>query len=723
MVDDAYAPLVPDRRMLNEVKFAARDFTSMADDLLRRLKVEYGTVYNDYATVQQGIMLRDLVAWAYAALIWYLDRAASDCFLATARTSAAIERLVEQLTYKMRPAAPASGPVTLIFPTGTSIGFEMKDRWKYSGPNGLLYESYAKVTQPLPIAPGGTLNVEVRQGESRILTYTSNGEKNQTYRLASVDPGRYLAYQKVEVWVDGSLWPEVDFLTFEAIPQYEISYMQNPPVVRFGDGIAGALPPVGAEIKIRYLIIDGDKGNVIADTIKTSVDKLIIAGQPVTFTVTNPDRISGGTNPEDPDSARRWAPQVFAARDSAITQPDYEALSNTFSDPTFGAVAKAYAINPKSSYDDIVTTDLLTQIDSLVTVFAADAAAIETSTNADAASAKALLVNIQSVLTGLETLRGEMYGWAAAAQNYTDSARLGSVDVYSRLLVVTNQGAVVTNGIQTLINDVNSGLSPSEIVERLNSLLVAANSALSEAQQAQTGVLTIQGALDSAAAPLDDLVEALDSGGTMDTSIQSMSSDAESISTLLDQIAADLAQLTGDSAALLLGVEGLIADIRLRISELFSDDCLSNYVQVPILALDLDGNYVAPSIGLMDALQTFLNARKEVTQVVEVVDGSLNLVPANITINAMVRSGYVPDELRSQIAATVRRLMKGRDFNQPLYLSDLYSAIEPLVGLHHVNISMTGPVVIGGNFMTGENQVAVLGALTINLTSEDGGDI
>ena len=140
-MSDQYSPLVPDQKLLNEVKFAARDFASIADDLLRRLKIEYGDVYNDYATTSQAIMLRDLVAWAYAGLTWYLDRTASDCYLDTARTRAAVERLVEQIAYKMRPASPSGTTLTLAFPNGTSAGFSMNARWKFTGPDGLQFET------------------------------------------------------------------------------------------------------------------------------------------------------------------------------------------------------------------------------------------------------------------------------------------------------------------------------------------------------------------------------------------------------------------------------------------------------------------------------------------------------------------------------------------------------------------------------------------------------
>ena len=114
MTTDPYSPLVQDLVPLNKVKYAARDYPSIYDSLLRRLKIEYAEVYNDYASTTQGIMILELMAFAMQEIQWYLDRTANDCFLETARTRAAVERHVSQIGYKMRPAAANRAVVRLL---------------------------------------------------------------------------------------------------------------------------------------------------------------------------------------------------------------------------------------------------------------------------------------------------------------------------------------------------------------------------------------------------------------------------------------------------------------------------------------------------------------------------------------------------------------------------------------------------------------------------------
>lgn len=718
MAEDQYSPLVPDQTFLNEVKYAARDFVSIADDLLRRLKIEYGTVYNDYASTSQGIMLRDLVAWAYAALTWYLDRTASDCFLSTARTRSAVERLVEQIAYKMTPASPAGTTLTLTFPGGTTSGFIMNDRWRFQGPNGLTFESYAKITQPSALSEGDTINVDVRQGDTRILTYTANGNKNQTYRLANISTDRYLAVNVTEVWVDGKLWEEKDFLEFEKTNHYEISYLANPPIIRFGDGLAGNIPHVGSEIKIRFLIIDGKKGNVRSNTIQSSIDTLTINGQPVLFEVNNTYMAVGGLDPEEAESAKRLAPSSFAARGAAITQKDYEALSSSFVDPAYGAVAKAYAVNPRSYYNDTVFNGLVVDIQTLLLAFSATIGAMEDSVAADAASLTTALTSIIASTDTLDTLRQQMYGWAGSAYSGASSARSSMNEASSRSTLAMNlsNDAISTgNDLVKYIQDGNTDLD--HILTELNSMLVDITGASQESTQAASAASSASNAIENVLlSNTDNIMEATDTDGDMDIENDNIVSQSSSLSLLISNIQSTLSSIDGNFESLSSQISLIIIDMQNRIGELFSDDCLSNYVQVPILSLDIDGNYTSPSIGLRAALQEYLDGIKEVTQVVEVVDGYPVLVLADISIKVKIVESYVPSEVKSQIETVVIGLLKGRDFNQPLYLSDLYDSItESSAGIDFVNVSITGPAeyLSDGNLVPNSNQVIVLGSLEV----------
>ena len=741
MATDPYDPLVQDMTPLNEVKYAARDYPTILDSLLRRLKILYVDIYNDYAATAEGIMFMELVAYAIAGLQWYLDRTASDVYLATSRTRSAASRIVEQIGYKMDPAAASSTTLTLTFPDGSPGPFTMGARWRYQGPEGLQFESYADVIVPAPLSPGATLSVDVRQGETRLLTYTSDGSKNQTYRLSNITTDRYLAEGSVQAWVDGSEWTENDFLEYDTTDQFEVSYLADPPVVRFGDGSAGNVPPSGAEVKIRFLIIDGEGGNVKADTIQSSIDTLIVLGDEVTFTVNNENRSSGGTDPEKIDKAKRIAPFSFAARGAAITEDDYEALSLSYTDPTYGSVALSYAFNPRAIYDDVLFNSYIDAVQLLLLANSTDSGALETAIDAAAALATVYLDDMNEKLgavTGMEKLRTDLFAQVGTAKTYVDSAKGFSDVAVANAQSSYDAATAADSAISALEAYVTANTPPipstesTYILNALADMSVQVNQASSQAMTARMNAADASTALPSATTELSKAYDNLNAISktwpeyNMYSLIQLLSTKVSEIRALFETPTTGLQdmadEMVGNAATLDTDVNAQLSLMHTRIGALFSEDCMSNYVQVPILSLDSDGNYIAPSVGLMAGLQTYLNSIKEVTQQVEVVDGSSILVPAQIEMSLKVLEAYVAAEVKSKIEATVVGLLKGRSFNTPLYLSDLYRVVKAASnGIDYVNIEITGPTLVPsvidskGNLVPAANQVIVLGSLTITL--------
>src|SRR5262249_50710269 len=95
-----------------------------------------------------------------------------------------------------------------------------------------------------------------------------------------------------------------------------------------GDGVFGAKPALGAQIRVTYRVGGGLAGNVPADTIKTVVDspQLALLGAKVT----NPTPATGGAEREDIAHAVQQAPSVFRSLRRAVTAADYEALALSF---------------------------------------------------------------------------------------------------------------------------------------------------------------------------------------------------------------------------------------------------------------------------------------------------------------------------------------------------------------------------------------------------------
>ena len=735
---DPNTPLVQDLKPLNEVKYAARDYPSIFDSLLRRLKIEYSTVYNDYATTSQGIMLIELMAYAMDAVQWYIDRRASDCFLDTARTNAAIARLVKQIGYKMGAAGAASTTLTMTFPQGTTGSFKIPAAWQFNGPDGLLFETYAEYDQPVALSPGAVIQIPVRQGETRTVRYTSDGSKNQQFRLASIPDDRFLGGGTVRMWADSQLWTEKEFLEFEKTNHYEVGYNDAPPIVQCGDGVAGNIPPRSAPVVIKFIIIDGEKGNVKSNSITSSVETLeTIDGDTVTFSVTNPNGATGGRNLEDPEQARRLAPFSFAARGAAITKQDYEALSNSYSDPTYGAVAKSYAFNPRQPYEDAEFNRLVSAVENYLNeyldgdglIFHVGMKELESDIDDAASSLASNVSGVQNEMLDLETARSEILSNNGAAISGCQSSGSdgASIESYSANATSNCDDAIVA--LDALIGDINGGVSDSNLVATVDQIKALVELIKTSTITSQSLGGSIRGTMSTAVYDQLYAVKQIVSESAIDPpdyNIPSIISNTEgyasSLSTGVSDLQSQIENIVGEAETLNDLINTKLTLMQERIGFLFNADCISNYVQVPILSLDVDGNYASPSVGLMTGLQAYLDGIKEVTQQVEVTDGGVALVGAELEMVLDVnKDAFVEAEIVSDIVATIVGLLKGRDFNQPLYLSDLYEIVKDVSpGITWVSINIVGPTLTptvidtDGNLVTAENQIIAFGSLMIS---------
>jgi hypothetical protein len=97
--------------------------------------------------------------------------------------------------------------------------------------------------------------------------------------------------------------------------------------LRFGDGIHGAAPPAGGQVRVFYRVGNGTAGNVGADAINHLV--LCDGGQlEEVLAVRNPLPAVGGTDPEPVSDVRQLAPLApRASRLRAVTADDYAGLA------------------------------------------------------------------------------------------------------------------------------------------------------------------------------------------------------------------------------------------------------------------------------------------------------------------------------------------------------------------------------------------------------------
>jgi hypothetical protein len=688
---------------INRARFAGKDFFTFIDDLIARIQLNFVTEFNDFVSSGTGQMLIDIVSWACETLSFYIDRQAAESYIQTARLRRSLVRLCRQIGYKMSPAVSASVDLEVTLTEIRAFNVTVPIGFKFTGPNSLIYEATEAVTFPAGEGPLSTpRTIATSEGITRVEKFKSDGSKNQTFRLNPAD-GKWVAEGTVSLTAAGAPWAESVFITYDPTDQYEVDYNLTPPVARFGDAVAGNIPATGADIVITYVETSGGDGLVLRGTITGVESPLVVAFTDIGLNITNPDPSGGGAPPESLESARRNAPLYFAARNVAVVRADYVSLSQAYTDPVAGSVAVAQAFVALGAEDDLTLQELLNNIRAIVNPLAAQIQGYVDDARDDLSDISDLRDNAEAENTNVGTALVDIGTASATAKLRTEDAQGESIkiegDVAAALAVVAAWPAGATRIEDPELTVIN---------EYLNDINTKAGNA--------------KGHGDSA---LNELIDIDNSTSDGDTAQVQIASDLTTMSTYITSLGGELDNIeAGIGTGFETSIETELQAIYDHVDGFLSSDCKSNLVQVPILAYDVDGFYTAPPLALMRSLESYLRARKEVTQSVEVVSGAPYLVGAVITGTIGIVEGYVQATVLSNVRKAIEDLLRGRVFGDSLRKSDLYTSIQPdpktgvggIAGVNYANLEITGPAAFlnaNGNLVISREYVVTLGLLTL----------
>jgi hypothetical protein len=406
---------------LNRARYAGLDFNTHLDDILARMQVKYAADFNDFAVTSLAIVLLDVSTFGLDTLSFYLDRRATEAYLATARTRGAVSRLTRQLGYKMGAAIASSVDLSVALKTDHAfdvpiVGGPGTNATQFRGENGLIYEAAKDVTFAAGLGASDPQIVPCYEGETVVEQFTSDGTALQVFELARVPADKMVAKGAITVTVNGDLWEERDFIEFEQTDHYEFAANDDPPTVRFGDGTAGNIPATDAAIVVTYVATSGKAGQAESGTITELAEPLVVSATNIQLTISNSQPVKGGDDLESLERAKTMAPKVYKSRGVAITGPDYNAIAGSFADPLFGRVAVAKAIASKSAQTDLTLQSYVETIrdavDDPVPVVASSKAAAEAVLDTIDTQAQSIEANLgstasqnQQIDSALDTLR------------------------------------------------------------------------------------------------------------------------------------------------------------------------------------------------------------------------------------------------------------------------------------------------------------------------------
>jgi uncharacterized phage protein gp47/JayE len=356
------------------------DYTNKDFDSFRAAMLDYASrTFPEWTQASEGdfgVLLVELFAYCADILSYYGDRVANEAFLSTATQRRSVLNIADLLAYVPSGALASVGTVTFvnfnavdtIVPAGTRVSTDFVE----SLDSAIVFETVTNTTVP---ANNGTAVINVAQGEtiSDEIAGVSDGTSNQFFKLSRVPVLDGTVFVEVGDDVLGyDTWTYVQHL-IDAGPSDPnfTSWVDdaNSYYVRFGDNIDGAIPAIGANIRVTYRIGGGAFGNLNAKQITTIVDSIdgIGISQDATNTPIS-SAMTGGADAESLDQIRVNAPRSFRTQNRLVTIQDFKdaalgvaaviktnAIANTFTNVSVfiigpGGTTNTALINATYSY-------------------------------------------------------------------------------------------------------------------------------------------------------------------------------------------------------------------------------------------------------------------------------------------------------------------------------------------------------------------------------------
>ena len=323
--------------MAPKIDYTARDFDTIMVSLKAHLQAKFPATWKNFYESGIGTQWLELVAYVGDMLSFYLDYAANENFLPTARDRASVINLGKLVGYQLRPptSAAVSCTATITAIHGTDVVIPADTVITLA--SGLVFRT---LTAQRIEAGSLTAEIDFTEGEARSDAFVSTGVAWQSIRVS--EPGA--VYGSIVVTVDGTTWDRTSSLVYSSALSAEYSTVYNEDdyaYIKFGDGVNGQVPPTGAAITVSYRVGGGIASNILINEINTTVVGNLegtLPIVPITVSVANNlYRGSGGEDRETIEHAKLWIPRWVSANGRAVTENDFDALANAFSDSTYGA--------------------------------------------------------------------------------------------------------------------------------------------------------------------------------------------------------------------------------------------------------------------------------------------------------------------------------------------------------------------------------------------------
>lgn len=304
------------------VGYLHRTYQQIKDNAITQMAVDVPEITDH---TESNPYIKELSIWAGMTehLNYYIDNAAREAFLTTARQYSSMVKIAKFANYRIRGVKAATVDLTFTLSEALSTNFEI--------PSGTIVVSEDDIqfrTNTTNIIPAGRLSVTIPAKQIELIQNvevgTTNGLPNQKIQLTEDTEDR-----SVSLTISGVSYSFTPSLLNHGEDDKVFTTSLNTEGVMeiiLGDGIFGFLPPAGATIYATYGISKGFTGN-LAEGSLTRISSELENISPVKVEVTNVNRSSGGSDLETLEELRVNIPKYNRTQQRAVTAQDYKDIA------------------------------------------------------------------------------------------------------------------------------------------------------------------------------------------------------------------------------------------------------------------------------------------------------------------------------------------------------------------------------------------------------------
>lgn len=316
----------------NSINLVDLDFFSLKNDLKNYLKSNKSFKDYDFDGSNLNVLL-DVLSYNTHKNAFYLNMLMSEAFLDSAQLKSSILSHAKELNYIPPSRTSSKATVTVTFNTSESGR-------TYNVPKGSLFSTILK-TQSFTFSTSEAFSVTSVSNTYTFTTDIYEGyyvqdsyvflDTEQVQRFKITNKNVDISSVSVNVFEDSSVTP-ISFKRTDTLlglkSTSNVFFIQ--PVgngyyeILFGDGILGRKPKTNSVIIIDYRISSGDASD---GAINFSMDfDPTNEGSMGTYTVETVSSASGGSESQNSDLIKFYAPRYFATQQRAVSTDDYSSL-------------------------------------------------------------------------------------------------------------------------------------------------------------------------------------------------------------------------------------------------------------------------------------------------------------------------------------------------------------------------------------------------------------